>query len=322
MYIMYVERRKSGKNLKYYLVHSYREKGEVKKIRKYLGINLSDSELKKRKNETEKIILGLIEELNTEIFNFSLSKKQVEKLNGYDKKIKINHLEGFDWRRFTEDFVYNTNAIEGSTVQLEEVKDLIEKNKFAKNDEELESTNVAKAFNFIRNTKEDFSLDLIRKIHKICFEGTKSFAGKFRNVGVVIKNYKGEIVHTGVSVSQLGEALNDLIEWYQKNKNKFKPLILAAIMHNQFENIHPFQDGNGRVGRLILNFILIKNNYSPINIRLEDRYKYYLSLQEYQNNQNIKPTVKFLIKQYNKMLKKVSTKSKKNTNRGHPNKNN
>jgi len=319
---MYVERRKSGKNLKYYLVHSYREKGEVKKIRKYLGINLSDSELKKRKNETEKIILGLIEELNTEIFNFSLSKKQVEKLNGYDKKIKINHLKGFDWRRFTEDFVYNTNAIEGSTVQLEEVKDLIEKNKFAKNDEELESTNVAKAFNFIRNTKEDFSLDLIRKIHKICFEGTKSFAGKFRNVGVVIKNYKGEIVHTGVSVSQLGEALNDLIEWYQKNKNKFKPLILAAIMHNQFENIHPFQDGNGRVGRLILNFILIKNNYSPINIRLEDRYKYYLSLQEYQNNQNIKPTVKFLIKQYNKMLKKVSTKSKKNTNRGHPNKNN
>ena len=93
-----------------------------------------------------------------------------------------------------------------------------------------------------------------------------------------------------------------------EDKNKFKPLVLAAIIHNQFEYIHPFQDGNGRVGRLLLNFILLKNNYPPINIALEDRGKYYSSLRDYELIYDIKPMVKFLVDQYKKTLKKVTTK--------------
>jgi len=213
--------------------------------------------------------------------------------------------------RFTEDFVYNTNAIEGSTVQLAEVEDIIEKRKPALNAEEIEAKNVAKAVEFIRDTKEDLSLELIKKIHSICFKDTKHFAGNFRNVEVVVKNSRGEIMHIGIPVLQLDESLDDLIEWYQKNKNKFKPLVLAAIVHNQFEHIHPFQDGNGRVGRLLLNFILLKNKYPPINILLGDRAEYYSSLQEYSKNYNLKLTLIFLVKQYNKMIKQVPTEYKK-----------
>lgn len=313
---MYVEKRKKGSDFKYYLVHSYREKKEVKKIRRYLGLNLSFDELERRKKEAEKFILEIIEELNTEIFNFVLTGKQIEKLNRYNEKIKIHHLENFNWMQFTEDFVYNTNAIEGSTVQLEEVKEILEKKKRVSGSEEEETEGVARAVKFIRETKEDLSLELIRKIHKICFEDSKSFAGEFRNVEVVIKNSKGEIIHAGVPVSKLKESMNELILWYQKNNNLFKPLVLAAIIHNQFEHIHPFQDGNGRVGRLLLNFILIKNKYPPINIRLENRKEYYLSLQDYSKNHNLRPTLKFLISQYNKMLnmlkvKKVPTKHKR-----------
>lgn len=87
-------------------------------------------------------------------------------------------------------------------------------------------------------------------------------------------------------------------------------MVLAAILHNQFERIHPFKDGNGRVGRLLLNFILLKNNYPPINILLEDRAEYYKTLQEYSNKDELKPTLEFLISQYKKTLKKVSTKKK------------
>ena len=218
---------------------------------------------------------------------------------------------GLIGKDFTENFVYNTNAIEGSTVQLDEVKEILEKKKRVSGSEEEETEGVAIAVKFIRETKEDLSLELIKKIHKICFEDSKPFAGQFRNVEVVIKNSKGEINHVGMPVSELNEELTDLINWYIKNKKKFRPLILAAIIHNQFEHIHPFQDGNGRVGRLLLNFILLKNRYPPININLEDRTEYYLSLQEYSKEHNLKPTINFLIKQYNKTLRKVTTKNKK-----------
>ena len=314
---MYLEKRKIGKDIKYYLVHSYRDKKEVRKIRRYLGLNISSGELEKREKEAEKFILEIIEEFNTEVFNFVLTKKQIEKLNNYNKKIKIHHLENFNWKQFTENFVYNTNAIEGSSLEFDEVKEILEEKKPGINSDEIEAKGVAKAVKFIRKTKEELSLDLIRKIHKLCFEDSKSFAGQFRNVGVVIKNSNGEIIHVGESVSKLKESMDELILWYQKNKNLFKPLILATIIHNQFEHIHPFQDGNGRVGRLLLNFILIKNKYPPINVRLEDRRGYYLSLQDYSKNNDLRPTLKFLISQYNKMLsknkrlRKVTTKKKK-----------
>ena len=122
---MYAEKRQAGKNLKYYLVHSYREKGKVRKIRKYLGQNLAREELEKAKNEAEKHILGLLKELNTEVFLFTLTKNQVEKLNRLDERITIAHFNQKEWQRFTEEFVYNTNAIEGSTVQREEVPEIL-----------------------------------------------------------------------------------------------------------------------------------------------------------------------------------------------------
>lgn len=307
---MFIEKRKLGKSLKYYLVYSYREKDKVRKIRRYLGLNLSKKELENARQKAELQIKEELEELNTEIFNFSLSKKQVEKLNKYDKEIRIHHLQGWDWQQFTEQFTYNTNAIEGSSVELEEVPSILNRKK-TENSEEIETKGVAKAVDFIRKAKEEFSLKLIKKLHKLCFSSSKHFAGSFRNVEVAIRNRNGDIIHRGVPLSQLGGSLEDMIYWYKKNKKKFKPLVLAAIIHNQFEHIHPFQDGNGRVGRLLLNFILVKNKYPPINILLEDRPEYYYTLQVYHSKQDLKPTLRFLVKQYKKTLKQVTTKKRK-----------
>jgi len=75
------------------------------------------------------------------------------------------------------------------------------------------------------------------------------------------------------------------------------------LAHNEFENIHPFQDGNGRVGRLLLNYVLIKHKYPPINIRVKDRARYYKVLQAFEKKNNIKPTLKFLISQYKKQYR-------------------
>ena len=308
---MYIEKRKVGKDTKYYLVHSYREEDKVKKIRKYLGWNLSKEELKSKRAEAEKSILEIIEKNSIKVFSFSLTKKQKEILNRYNEKIKVFHLSKEEWQVFTRDFVYNTNAIEGSTVSEKEVKEILSEKQKTKIPDEVETLGVAKAVEYIRTTKEELSLGLILKLHRLCFEGSKPFAGKLRKVNVVIKNSKGEIIHAGVPKEELTEHLNDLVLWYKENKSHFKPLVLAAIIHNQFEYIHPFQDGNGRVGRLLLNYILVRNNYPPININLEDRQEYYETLQKYSKDDDLKPTLRFLIKQYKKTLKEVTTKKKR-----------
>ncbi|MBU2562449.1 MAG: Fic family protein [Nanoarchaeota archaeon] len=308
---MHIEKRTSGKDIKYYLAHSYREKDKVEKIRKYLGINLSKEELEKKRKKAEKLILEVIKEMGAKIFSFYLTKRQIEILNNYSKKIKVIHLSKREWENFTEDFVYNTNAIEGSTVTEAEVKKILEERPKTHNPEKMETLGVAKAIGYIRNTKEDLSLKLLLKLHKLCFEGSKSFAGKFRRVNVVVRNSLGHVLHAGVPKEELKDYLEDFIVWHKENNEKFKPLVLASILHNQFEHIHPFQDGNGRVGRLLLNYILIKNNYPPINIMLEDRAEYYRTLQEYSKKDNLKPTLNFLIKQYKKTLKEVSTKKRK-----------
>jgi Fic family protein len=307
---MYIEKRELGKNTKYYLVHSYREDNKVEKIRKYLGSNLSKEELEKRRKKAEILILEKINKEKLNVFSFDLTKKQLERLNQKNQKIKITHLTPWQWKKFIEEFVFNTNAIEGSRVREDEVPIILDK-KNPENNEEIETKGVAKAIEYIRTTKEELSLKLILKLHSLCFEGSKPFAGKFRELDVVITNSLGQIIHSGAPKERLMDFLVEFIDWYKKNKTKFKPLVLSAIVHNQFENIHPFEDGNGRVGRLLLNFILLKNKYPPINILLEDRQEYYKSLQEYSKKDNLKPTLDFLIKQYKKTLKQVTTNSKK-----------
>ena len=167
---------------------------------------------------------------------------------------------------------------------------------------DLETLDVAKAVEFIKKTKDKITIDFINHLHLICFKGTKKFAGKLRDVEVVIKDGQGNIVHQGAPINRVRGLLQELCKWYDKYKQKYPPLLLAAVMHNQFEKIHPFQDGNGRVGRLLLNFVLLQHNYPPINIKLRDRMRYYKCLQEYDKKNDVKSTLKFLISQYKKQF--------------------
>jgi len=304
---MFLEKRKVGKTIKHYLVHSYRDKnGTVQKVRRYLGANLSDKQLNRIRPRAEELILEQVKEVQTDVFDFSLSPTELAKLNKYSSLIEVHHLNKKEWQKFTQEFVYNTNAIEGSTVLRDDVSKVLRKSQIS-HPEEHETKGVAEAINYIKTAKGNVSKRLLLKLHKLCFAKTKTFAGQFRAVNVVIRDRIGKVIHQGVLVENLDQALDDLVLWYKKNKKMFTPLVLAAIMHNQFEHIHPFQDGNGRVGRLLLNYVLLQHNYPPINILLEDRAEYYATLQAYHHDHDLLPTMKFLIKQYKKTLKQVTT---------------
>lgn len=309
---MNIEIRKVGKKKKYYLAHSFREGKKVKKIRCYLGVNLSEKQLNLLKNRAEEIIKQQINSyrLIRNPLVQKLSKKELGILKDLIKNrpVKIAHLSEEEWVKFTEIFTYNTNAIEGSTVTLFEVKEILEEDKWPKekSKEEISETyGVAEAVKFIRNTKVHISIDLIKQLHNIIFKNSKPFAGKFRPKGieVVIQDGLGRIVHMGAPANRIFGLLEELVIWYNKSKKKYHPIILATVVHNQFETIHPFQDGNGRVGRLLLNNILLKHNLPPVNIGFNNRREYYDALREYQQTGNIRPTVELILKEY-KILKK------------------
>jgi len=308
---MHIEKRKFGKKIKYYLAHSYREGSKTYKFRKYLGLNLKSEKLKERKEIAEKLILEEIHKYKIikDPLGIELSKEEIEFVKKIESEIplKIYHLSKKDWKEFSKIFTYNTNAIEGSKINLKEIKEILEKDKWPNKSKEdiAEAYGVDEAISFIRKTKEHISIDLIKKIHKIVFKNSKSFAGKLRKKGqeVVVMTRSGNVVHEGAPQTRINYLLKELIKWYNKNKTKYPALILGAVVHNQFENIHPFADGNGRVGRILLNNILIKHKLPPINIELKNSAEYYATLQEYEKRGNLKPTIKLFIKEYKSLGK-------------------
>lgn len=307
---MFLEKRKKGKRIKYYLVHSFREGGKVRKIRRFLGSNLSDKELNEKRKHAEKFIREQIRIYRAirDPLKTVLSGTELRKLKDIENKGKINiqHLSEIDWKAFTEEFVYNTNAIEGSTVEQAEVRKILRKDEWpaGKTRGEISETyGVAEAVGYIRKTKTHISLELIKKLHFIIFKNSKPFAGKFRKKGeeVAVTDGRGGILHRGAPSSKVPELLKELVSWYKNNKVHYPPITLASVIHDQFENIHPFLDGNGRVGRLLLNNILLKHSLPPVNIHFSNRKNYYSALQEYQKFGNIRPTIELILKEYKKL---------------------
>ncbi len=76
---------------------------------------------------------------------------------------------------------------------------------------------------------------------------------------------------------------------------------MINVLHNQFETTHPFQDGNGRVGRLLLINALIKHGLLPLNIELKNRKQYYEALRQYQTTGNLRPTLDLMLKEYRRL---------------------
>ncbi|MEK6820200.1 MAG: Fic family protein [Nanoarchaeota archaeon] len=311
---MYLEKRKTKHGMKYYLAHSFREGGKVKKIRVYLGTKLKKKVLKERQEKAKSLLLQQINSFKIirSPINYKFTKRELELIKTLKakSKFKIFHLSEEEWKAFTELFAYNTNAIEGSTITQSEVFGILKENRwpFKKPKEEISETyGIAGAVKHLRKTKVNLSLKLMRDLHKIVFENSKSFAGKFREKGVEVgvRDGEGNIIHLGAPSSRVISLLTELVKWYNKNRKKLPPIVLASVVHNQFEYIHPFEDGNGRVGRLLLNNILLKHKLPPVNISFKNRKKYYQTLRDFQKTGNIRPTIELILKEYKDLRKKL-----------------
>jgi len=318
---MYLETRKTKSGAKYYLAHSFREAGKVHKIRVYLGSNISHEVIEQRKQKASEL---LHQQLNSfkivrSPINYKFSKREeatINRLKDKIKHLKVVHLSEKDWDRFTELFTYNTNAIEGSTITQEEVLSILGENKwpYSKPKEDISETyGGAEAVRHIRKTKQHISLELMLTLHNIIFQNSKAFAGQFRKKGteVGIRDGLGNIVHLGAPSTRVIGLLTELVNWYNENKKNYPAVVLAAVVHNQFEYIHPFEDGNGRIGRLLMNNILIKHHMPPVNITMTSRKEYYEAIRIFQHSGDMKPMIDLIIKEYKDIEKEIKSIKKK-----------
>ena len=307
--MMNVEVRSVRGRKKYYLAHSYRRAGRPEKVRVFLGYDLSTGELRKRLKTARVRLKNRADALKQirDPYTVSLDSYETAELRGLasDTKVRMIHLSEEGWQRFTEAFAYNTNAIEGSTVTDDEVKAVLAGGMWPERPKEeiAETLGVAEAVKYIRNTAEHVSISLIKELHKVVFGNSKEFAGRFRPKGVEVSvvDPLGNVVHRGAPPTQVVPLLRRLVRWYEANKDSYQPLVLAAVVHNQFETIHPFKDGNGRVGRLLLINVLLRHGLPPVNIDLRNRGQYHHALEEYQVRGNIRPTIELLLKEYGKL---------------------
>lgn len=214
-----------------------------------------------------------------------------DKIDKLQEKIaKLRPLNKTELEKLRENFIientYNSNAIEGNTLTLREVA-LILQHDFSihgkRVSEHIEVIGYKDAFYYILdNVNEPLTKQAIKNIHSLVLMVDRKNKGVFRNVGTHVLG----ITHKTSEPQEIESNIDELLVKYEEWKQQHHILKAIALLHLEFESIHPFIDGNGRTGRLLLNFELIKHGLLPVNIKFTDREKYYNSFDEYHINNN------------------------------------
>jgi Fic family protein len=185
--------------------------------------------------------------------------------------------------QITVEMTYHSNAIEGNRLTLKETLLVLREGVTIKGknlQEHLEAKNHEEAMNFlfeVVDSKKRLTLshNLIRQLHQLVVKDTEAcIAGTYRNTDVQILGSK----HRPPPGYQVQEQMTKFFEWMTGSKSKYHPVEFAALAHHRFVAIHPFEDGNGRTGRLLMNLLLMRSGYPIAIIQKNDRAKYYNAL--------------------------------------------
>ena len=181
--------------------------------------------------------------------------------------------------------VYNSNAIENSTLTLEETEKIllqIDLDRYVSEREIFEAKNLARVVSHIdkKAKEQELSLEVVLFLHKMLLSNIRDdIAGRFRKD----KEYVRVGSHIAPPPQEVVERLEKMLAEYSaaSHENIIKRI---ARLHLAFEYTHPFVDGNGRIGRVINNYLLIREGFVPINIKFIDRSRYYDAFKEFDKN--------------------------------------
>lgn len=288
-----IRKRTIGKQDYYYLEYSFKKNNMIHNRERYIGKtipkNIGDIE--------HDFLHEIFDERYKKILN-NIKNNFAKDLKAMPKSAKEKFIDNFMIK-----FTYETNKIEGSTLSLKETANLLEKGISPKKPiEDVKETEAhKKAFYEMINQKKTLNLSTVLHWHKILFKESKpDIAGIIRKHNIGVAGSKTEFPFP----AELEFLLKDFFRWYHKNKNKLNPVELAALVHLKFVSIHPFSDGNGRISRLIMNFVLHDKKYPMLNIHYVNRDSYYNALERSQVDKKDHIFVQYLVKRYIKEYEK------------------
>ena len=287
----YTEKKQRNGRTYYYRTVSVRKGDSVQKERKYLGCDLTSEELGEAEREAD-MQLGVLEAL--------LTIEELEFLEGLKKthaqqppSTRQNRYEAF-----VSKFTHDSTAIEGNTLTLQETASLLfDGISPAKALREVnEVLNHKRAFDHLLEHEGDVTRELILDLHRLVVMDTlgadlEDQVGAWRTVQVYIRG----VEWVPAAPEDVPQDMASLLSWYTKSRDRVHPLVLAIYFHVGFETVHPFVDGNGRVGRLLMNHILRRNGLPMVNIPNEQRNRYYDVLEEAQVKGDLRPFIEFII---------------------------
>lgn len=289
-----------GNETYYYLEHSIRKGGKIFKKEMYIGKALP--------KDIQQVKAGFQHQIYRERWfsAFDVIKKNFSKERGsLPKTAEEKRIDNF-----SINFTYDSQRIEGSKLTLRETADLLEggitpRGKPIRDVREAEAHQ--KTFYEMMGYEKDLALQTALLWHKRLFEATKpDIAGKIRQHQVLIAGSRF-IPPLPVEIYPL---LRQFFGWYEKNKRNLHPVELAALVHLKFVTIHPFSDGNGRLSRLMMNFVLRKYGFPMLNISYRDRRSYYNALERAQVKGQNSVFLQWFFRRYLKEQKRFQRPSK------------
>ncbi len=204
---------------------------------------------------------------------------------------------------FLVEFTYNSNAIEGNTLTLQETAMVLEGVTIDQKPlkEHLQIIGHRDAFKYVEGLvidKIELTESVIKNIHSLVLMDRSEDRGVYRRIPVRIVG----AFHEPPQPYLVEPQMNDLMLNHADRREKMHIVEAVALFHLDFEGIHPFIDGNGRTGRLLINLELMQNGYPAIDVKFTDRRKYYQAFDEYYRNQNELPMVEMIAEYVNERL--------------------
>jgi len=286
--VVTVKKKVIGGRTYYYLEHSLRVKGKVEKKETYLG-----KALPKNVEEIKRDFLhSIYEEKWFKTFD-SIRRNFAKERRLMPKTAREEEL-----RKFSVRFTYDTQRIEGSALTLRETANLLEMGvtPLGKPVQDIKEAEAHQKILYeILRFRKDLSVQTVLYWHRRLFESTKKdIAGRIRQHQVAISGSK----FVPPSPAEVYPLLREFFKWYERDGKRLHPVELAGLVHLKFVTIHPFADGNGRISRLIMNFLLNRQRYPMLNILYKNRNSYYNALERSQAKRQDSIFLQWFFKRY------------------------